>query len=311
MEVWAAKLLLFFGLFFETIIFGLVPLFVLNKISENTRITVLGLANAFSGGIFLSSGFIHLLGEGVEAINESLHTEFPLALLCTSIGFLVTFFLEKVVLFKFHTHDHGSEKQKQLQSHPEEEEQQDLLRPPTPPPKSFVAFTLLIALSIHSTISGFALGVQQKMDHMVPIAVAIVSHKWVEAIAVSVALIRQNTPKWRVIILIAIYSVMESLGLIIGFAVSSVIGKHIGLLEGIVSAVAAGTFIYIAAIDILVPEFEEDMPHKGTKTLMCFAAFSLMTALVVVLPHEHGDDGSPSIISKTISQMLSEYGDKK
>lgn len=67
--------------------------------------TVLSLGNCFSGGIFISAAFLHMLQESVEGFATlPIKTHFPLAMLCTVIGILIPFFIEKVVLGGNHDH---------------------------------------------------------------------------------------------------------------------------------------------------------------------------------------------------------------
>lgn len=66
---------------------------------------ILSLGNCFSGGIFISAAFLHMLQESVEGFASlPLKTHFPLAMFCTVIGILIPFFIEKVVLGGHHDH---------------------------------------------------------------------------------------------------------------------------------------------------------------------------------------------------------------
>lgn len=62
MNTFLFKVLIMVCIFVECSTFGLIPL-VVKKLSSTWRNRILGLANAFAGGVFLSGGFIHLLGE--------------------------------------------------------------------------------------------------------------------------------------------------------------------------------------------------------------------------------------------------------
>ena len=67
--------------------------------------SVLSLGNCFSGGIFLSAAFLHMLQESVEGFATlPLKTHFPMAMFCTLLGILLPFFIEKVVLGGNHDH---------------------------------------------------------------------------------------------------------------------------------------------------------------------------------------------------------------
>ena len=79
-------------------------------------------ANAFSGGVMLSAGFTHLLGEASEQIHNKY--EYPFAELCCGIGYLLTLLAETITQhssetltdmdekhhhhMSFHSHKNGS-----------------------------------------------------------------------------------------------------------------------------------------------------------------------------------------------------------
>lgn len=61
------KIVAIFLFFFEGFLIGIIPLFC-SAFSENPK--VLGIANAFSGGIFLAIALMHILPEQVEGWGE-------------------------------------------------------------------------------------------------------------------------------------------------------------------------------------------------------------------------------------------------
>jgi zinc transporter ZupT len=66
-------------------------------------------------------------------------------------------------------------------------------------PKALVPLLLTIVLSVHSFIAGMALGVQESAAAAVPTLIAIVAHKWVEAISLGVSVVRV-TPDRRILL---------------------------------------------------------------------------------------------------------------
>jgi len=109
MDLFLLKIIAAFVILFETFSCGILPIFTINRFSGVIRERFLGISNSLSGGIFLSAGFIHLLGETEEVISSHLSTDFPLAYLCSALGFLFTFFIEKVVFSGVHSHAHSSD----------------------------------------------------------------------------------------------------------------------------------------------------------------------------------------------------------
>lgn len=66
----------------------------------------------------------------------------------------------------------------------------------------------------------------------VPVVIAIVSHKWIETIAVSVSLIRLGVPTRKYFLLMAAYAMMEPLGTAIGAVFTFLEDKSV-LIEGL------------------------------------------------------------------------------
>lgn len=73
-------------------------------------------------------------------------------------------------------------------------------------PKALVPTLLTIVLSVHSFVAGMALGVQESSEAAVPTLIAIVVHKWVEAISLGVSVVRA-TPDHRALLRYAYASV--------------------------------------------------------------------------------------------------------
>jgi zinc transporter 1/2/3 len=46
------------------------------------------------------------------------------------------------------------------------------------------SYLLILALSIHSFFEGIALGLQKKMSELLYLIIAVVLHKWVEALSI-------------------------------------------------------------------------------------------------------------------------------
>jgi zinc transporter ZupT len=89
------------------------------RVSKKVQRRILGISNAFAGGLFLAAGFVHLLAESNESkhliVNHAykslvlthsdiIDNSYPWGLLFCSLGFLFAFFFEKVFFSKYHTH---------------------------------------------------------------------------------------------------------------------------------------------------------------------------------------------------------------
>ncbi len=143
MNIAGFKAIVAIAIILECFTFGILPLYTLHRINPRLQQRILGFCNAIAGGIFLSSGFIHLLAgislmcgcvekllhstinnkeafngkihraylrsfrsssssislDSIETLNHELTDEVPLGLLLACVGFLATFFIEKVMLW--------------------------------------------------------------------------------------------------------------------------------------------------------------------------------------------------------------------
>lgn len=67
--------------------------------------TLLGVANAFSGGLFLAAGICHILPEANEQVTEYLGKEaFPWAFFSATMSFSLVLLIDKVVFKTSHSH---------------------------------------------------------------------------------------------------------------------------------------------------------------------------------------------------------------
>jgi len=145
-----------------------------------------------------------------------------------------------------------------------------------------LAVLLMLVLSVHSFISGLTVGVLQKLDLIVSIGIAIISHKWIEAFALGISLTKANLRGKQFAKYVLLYSIMEPLGVLLGIALQVVFSHRAAeIIESIVSGIAGGTFIYISLVDILLPEFESptDKYHKFSLAIVGF--FAIMIPLLI------------------------------
>ena len=252
------------------------------KISENKL--GLSLANAFSGGVFLSLAFGHLIPEcvhgfdGVGGINEALPYMIVLG------GYLLIFFVEKVA---FDAHDimhemesgggggghnhshHGDDKKKVVENggSPASLERQD-----SSGFQGSSAVILLGALAVHSILEMTALGLADTFGDSALLSLSIALHQPAESIALLVAFLKSGMPKPQIVQFLSIFSCMGPIGVAIGMAVNNFASP---VVDATMLAVVAGTFVYVGATEV-IPEEWEDPEHKWKKF------FSLISGIVTI-----------------------------
>jgi zinc transporter 1/2/3 len=242
------------------------------KMSENKL--ALSLANAFSGGVFLSLAFGHLLPEcthGFHDMNEA--APYMLAL----GGYMLIFFVEKIAFDAEHilheaTHGHGDVKGNGSM----------LTTDPSMAALSTGrgAIILLGALAVHSILEMTALGLADSFGDSALLTLSIALHQVcrclprssissgnffaspihilftqpAESIALLVAFIKSGLSEGDIIKYLSIFSAMGPIGVALGMAVNEFAAP---IVDAVMLAVVAGTFIYVGATEVIPEEFEE------------------------------------------------------
>ena len=288
----AIKIIAGLSIFGIAIVGGMIPILVARQQASRRY---LSLGNALAGGIFLGVGFVHLLPEADEALRNVV--DYPLAPLLAALGVGLLLLIDRVVL----------EGRNSMLGQEDER-----TRPP------FYAFVLLIVLSVHSIIAGMALGLQPEAAAALVVMLGILFHKGSAAFALIVtAHSAGNRKLWQTLWL---FSVMTPLGIVFGTVAGQVFeGRTALIFEGSFNAIAAGTFIYVAVMDVLDAEMsrerdriahyvrsslmgEDDvpMPEQDRDRALKFALVMIGISTMAVmglwhqhshLGHSHGDDG--------------------
>jgi len=315
----------FLGLLAITSVCGAFPLLLRRLVvSSERRDRLLSLGNAFAGGLFLSGGFVHLLGEAADTfeheVGEGVYQEFPFALVLCPFGFALAFFVEKVIFLRDqnivaidydnnsnkpygsfgtpqeeeHHHDHSVVHIEHHHEHKPEEsghhEHHAHFLEVNGGTNPLMPYILIAVLSLHSVIAGIAVGIQEDLTSAVPIFVALISHKWIEAFALGVSLLRANKPVFLFFKFLAVFSSMGPLGLVIGSTLYVFLEGDAGtVITALLTATASGTFIYVAIVDILLEEFTSAR-DKYLKFALAVGGFAAMTCLLFAFPHEHDSD---------------------
>lgn len=228
----------------------------------------LSLGNAFAAGVFLGSGLIHLLSEAHRSWT-ALGWDYPMAFVLAAAGFALMLLVEHVLLPEpahemVHAHPGGAHIHRESHA-----------------PLRVAPYMLVVALSFHSIVAGVALGVQDRLGDLLAIFVAIVAHKSTEGFALGITLVRHGASSRRGYFLVGLLAVMTPLGILAGMSVGGLLsGAGERYFDATFMALAAGTFVYIAALDILQDEFL----RPGSRFLKwLFAAIGLAVAALLAV----------------------------
>ncbi len=225
---------------------GIIPLLAARR-GEGQRFLSLG--NALAGGIFLGAGFMHLLPEAAEALGDV--TAYPLAALLAAVGVAVLLLIDRVLFEAIRNNESGSV---------------GVARQPIYP------YVLLVVLSIHSIIAGIALGLEPEVAASVLVMLGILFHKGSAAFALMVGARSAGADQARLRLILGIFVLMTPLGILLGTAAANMLqGDGATTIEGAFNALAAGTFIYVAILDVIDSEmsrFDDRVARWVSSALM-------------------------------------------
>lgn len=261
------KLLLLAGVLAAGAVGGAIPLWRGRADGAGAARGLLDRGNAFAAGVFLGAGFLHMLPEAQEAW-QSLGWHYPMAFLVAVAAFALLLLFEHVLLpDDAHHAVHAAADER--------------FAPVGHGRHGLAAYAVLTALSLHSLVAGLALGTQADVGGALVIFLAILSHKTVEGFALGVSLVRDGMSRRRAWGLLAVFSAATPLGILVGtFLDETLEGPVQSALQAGFLALAAGTFVYVATLDILRDELHGPGP-RWTKWLWIVAGIALMAALAL------------------------------
>lgn len=228
-------------IFFATLLGGLIPL-VRKWSYENLHIFL-----SFGAGIFLGVVFLHLLP---ESFSDHTSLDKGKVALTVLIGYLLLFFIKRILFMKDNAGD--------LHSH------------------KIVSITAFIGISVHSLIEGFGLAVgthQAELGSM--IFISIIAHKTTAAFALASLFILSKFSTRRISVYILLFSLMTPLGALMFGPLFSDLSPE---LFEYLTALTAGTFLYVATGDLL-PEVFHTMDNRWLKLVLLVIGVAVISVL--------------------------------
>ena len=145
------------------------------------------------------------------------------------------------------------------------------------PTSSITPYILLIALSVHGIFEGIALGVMNTIKDCSILFSAIILHKWAASFALGISFYKSGTERELFIKMILLFTSFGPLGIIIGMMFSDA-GN---LIKGVMLSISTGTFIYVAASEVIVEEFS--LSKKTNIKFLWFLVGGLMTFILTFM----------------------------
>jgi zinc transporter 1/2/3 len=141
---------------------------------------------------------------------------------------------------------------------------------------------------VHAVFEGIAIGLESGMVEVFNIIIAIGVHKIAASVAIGIGLARAELRMATVYKLLTIFAAATPFGMILGLAINEAEEPAV---SGVFVSLTVGTFLYIAASEVIVEEFAVSR-YQWLK----FGAFLLGIAIAALLRllgghnHSHDDD---------------------
>jgi len=145
---------------------------------------------------------------------------------------------------------------------------------------------------LHSFIDGLAVGVFNDVGQLSVIAVSVIIHKIPVAFTLGFTFAKSNQTlkMWSTRIIVLLFLLSSPIGVLVGDVISESTYDYALL---IIQALSAGTFVYLAAVDLIVHEFQHS-EIEMTPKIKCIKFMALMVGwvfviiLMTVLPEHEG-----------------------
>jgi len=153
------------------------------------------------------------------------------------------------------------------------------------------AMILLVVLSFHSILAGAALGAEDSAANSIVLLLAVVAHKGSAAFALTSGLLRsrsgsdghESDGQGSVWGLLFVFALMTPLGILLGTGLQEILdGDAARVSEAVFDAFAAATFVYVATLEIIGPEFRSD-DRAWTKLGALTAGLAVMALVALWL----------------------------
>ncbi|KAL9644020.1 hypothetical protein ABK040_005488 [Willaertia magna] len=142
------------------------------------------------------------------------------------------------------------------------------------------------AICIHSVFEAFALGLEKDMASFLSLFIPIIAHKGFESLTTGFIVLKYTLCKSffqiLIIVQVMIYSLSTPLGMGVGMYISSgELNTTYYLTSGIIQSIACGSFLFIAAFEVIPGSLEESkgIIDRAVKISLIIIGFIVMAVL--------------------------------
>ncbi len=224
---------------------------------KKTAMALARYATPFAAGALLAAAFFDLLPESLHALNADEALQWTLG------GIILFFLLEHFLHWFHHHHEHGVEK--------------------TPAP------LIVVGDSIHNLLDGVAIGAAFLISVPTGIvaAIAVAAHEIPQEIGDFGLLLKFGYGRKKVLIINAVTALMSTVGALLTFW----FGSQATLPVGVLLALTAGMFIYIASSDLIPLIHTESRRKIGHLAVILLILGVGVVGVTTKLAHSYIDVG--------------------
>ncbi|MBT3400197.1 MAG: ZIP family metal transporter [Rhodospirillaceae bacterium] len=222
------------------------------------------LGSLFGAGVFLGAGLIHVLPDSVDLFSRLYpKLDYPVPFGIVALGLISVLAVDRFG-HRLQARSHAVDSEAGAAS----------------------AMILLVVLSFHSILAGAALGAEDSAANSIVLLLAVVAHKGSAAFALTSGLLRvpvAGAPDDRKSIwgLLLVFALMTPLGILLGTGLQELLdGDAARVSEAVFDAFAAATFVYVATMEIIGPEFRSN--ERSLSKLGALTAGLAVMALVAL-----------------------------
>lgn len=238
-------------LFIVAMAAGLLPMRFNHNHTKHRQFT-----DSITNGIFLGAAIFHMLPDAQRGFSEIGLNHYPYALLLCFSGIILLQLIKYIAVYFNQGLDNSR----------------------------LTGLIILMVLCLHSLIEGATLGINTLLVNAFVIFIAIIAHKSCDSFALASTLKRYPIHQAHLFIITA-YSLMTPLGIAIASNIISILSNHSGILvESTLNAIAAGTFIYIGALDAIVQQIKvKNLKQNLIDFVILLGGMSIMALFAIWL----------------------------
>jgi len=219
--------------------------------------------NSFASGVFLSLVFGNLLPESLDGFKELGYKN--LGYWVVLGGYVVVFGIGKVCLSHSHISDYVQLDAKMNITKNQKNKTKHNKKKKVENNKKKNVLILLAALGIHSILEMTAVGISETFSEMVLLSLSMALHQPAESISLLAAFLKSGMTRKRIKKCLIVFSTMGPIGMMLGMMIHQF---SIPLLNSVLHALVAGTFLYVSATEIIPEEWDH-----GERKWKKFGAF--------------------------------------